>query len=246
MESRISFDLHTHTVWSHGKGSIADNAAAAASLGLERLGISDHGPGNLAYGVDMSLIPEKRREIEALKAVYPGLKIELGIEANIVNINGELDITKDQASQLDFIIAGYHYSYLGQKPFKGIGVVIGGWLHERGVTSSVRARNYNTDFMVNTILANKIDILSHPGDKADFDIGRIAKACEETGCIMEINDHHNGLSEDGIREAMKHNVRFIVSSDAHRPDAVGRVDRALQRAELAGLDLSRIVNYKEK
>ena len=244
--SRISFDLHTHTVWSHGKGSIADNAAAAAALGLERLGISDHGPGNIAYGVDISLIPEKRKEIEALKAIYPGLKIELGIEANIVDPDGELDITKEQAGQLDFIIAGYHYSYLGKKPLRGIGVTIGGWFHERGITSSVRARNYNTDFVVNTLLANKIDILSHPGDKAAFDIDAIAKACEKTGCIMEINDHHNGLSEEGIKTAMKYDVRFILSSDAHRPDAVGRVDRALKRAELAGLDLSRIVNIKEE
>jgi putative hydrolase len=246
LKSRISFDLHTHTVWSHGKGTIADNAAQAAALGLKRLGISDHGPGNIAYGIDLSLIPEKRQEIEECRKAFPGLKIELGIEANIVNMSGALDITKEQAALFDYIIAGYHYSYLGERPFKSIGVVIGGWLHERGITSSVRARNYNTDFIVNTLLSNRIDILSHPGDKAAFDIDAIAKACEETGCIMEINDHHNGLTEDGIKTAMKYDVRFILSSDAHRPQAVGSVERAFERARRAGLDLTRIVNYKEE
>ncbi len=245
MNSSISFDLHTHTVWSHGKGSIADNAAQAAAIGLERLGISDHGPGSLAYGIDMSLIPRKREEIEECRKTFPGLKIELGIEANIVNTNGELDITKEQAAMFDYIIAGYHYSYLGNRPIRSIGVVIGGWLNQKGITSSVRAKNYNTDFMVNTILANKIDIVSHPGDKAVFDIDRIAKACEMAGCIMEINDHHDGLSVEGIKTAMKYDVRFILSSDAHRPMAVGRVERAIERARLAGLDFSRIVNYKE-
>ena len=246
MKSRIAFDLHTHTVWSHGKGSIADNAAQAAALGLERLGISDHGPGNLAYGIDLSQLPEKRKEIEECRKSFPDLKIELGIEANIVNQDGALDITKEQTALFDFIIAGYHYSYLGERPLKGIGVVIGGWLHERGITSSARARNYNTDLIVNTLLANKIDILSHPGDKAAFDIDAIARACEQTGTVMEINDHHNGLSEEDIKTAMKYGVRFILSSDAHRPQAVGRVDRALERARLAGLDLTRIVNYREE
>ena len=246
MKSRISFDLHTHTVWSHGKGTIADNAAQAAALGLKRLGISDHGPGNLAYGIDISLIQEKRREIEECRKTFPDLKVELGIEANIVNTSGALDITKEQAALFDYIIAGYHYSYLGERPLRSVGVVIGGWLHERGITSSVRARNYNTDFIVNTLLSNKIDILSHPGDKASFDIDRIAKACEETGCIMEINDHHNGLSEEGIKTAMKYDVRFILSSDAHRPQAVGRVERAFERARLAGLETARIINYREE
>lgn len=246
MKSAVSFDLHTHTVWSHGKGSIADNAAAAAAAGLERLGISDHGPGNLAYGIDLSLLPQKRKEIEECRAAFPGLKLELGIEANIVNPDGTLDITKEQQALFDYIIAGYHYSYLGKKPLRSVGVVIGGWLKERGITSSVRVRNYNTDFVVNTLLANRIDILSHPGDKASFDIDAIAKACQETGCIMEINDHHNGLSEEGIKTAMKYDVRFILSSDAHRPQAVGRVERALERAKLAELDLTRIVNYREE
>ena len=244
LKSRVSFDIHTHTIYSHGKGTIADNAAIAAEIGLEKLGISDHGPGSLSYGIDMKKIPQMRADIEACRAKFPGLEIQLGIEANIVNISGALDITKEEQALFDYIIAGYHYSYLGERPFKGIGVAVGGWLHQRGITSSQHARNYNTDFMVNTILSNRIDIVSHPGDKAAFDIAEIAKACEKTGTIMEINRHHDGLSLEGIRIAMEYDVRFILSSDAHKAIDVGNVELAWERALKAGLDPKRIVNYR--
>ena len=246
MNSRIFFDLHTHTTYSHGKGSIADNAAMAAGLGLKHLGISDHGPGSLTYGIKMSAIPQMRRDIEAAQKLYPDLKISLGVEANTANADGSLDISKEDQKLFDYIIAGYHYSYLGKKPFTGISVVLGGWAHERGFTTSQHARARNTDFIVNSLYANDIYILSHPGDKADFDIDAIAAACEETDTIMEINHRHECLTVEGIRTAMKHNVKFILSSDAHTPGAVGNVEKAWKRALEAGLDPSRIINLKEE
>ena len=244
MQSRVSFDIHTHTTYSHGKGRIADNAAAAVSAGLERLGISDHGPGSFSYGIDLRRIPDMRRDIEACGAQFPELKIELGVEANIINPDGSLDISKEDQKLFDYMIAGYHYSYLGKAPIKGLAVVLGGWFSKGGTTSSQHARNYNTDFMVSAILANKIDIVSHPGDKLAFDIDPIARACEQTGTIMEINDRHHCLTVEGIKTAMKYDVRFILSSDAHRPEAVGRVENAWSRAVEAGLDPQRIVNYR--
>ena len=60
MESKLYYDIHTHTTYSHGKGSIEDNAAAAVAAGLKILGISDHGPGHIGYGIDMKKIPEMR------------------------------------------------------------------------------------------------------------------------------------------------------------------------------------------
>ena len=41
-------------------------------------------------------------------------------------------------------------------------------------------------------------------------------------------------------------MKFILSSDAHTPDRVGDVREGIIRALKAGLDLSRIVNIKEK
>ncbi len=83
---RLSYDLHTHTTFSHGKGSIEDNVKAAISKGLPAVGISDHGPGHVTYGVKRTNLPVMRSEVERLKPIYPEIEILLGVEANIINI----------------------------------------------------------------------------------------------------------------------------------------------------------------
>ena len=44
---RMIFDWHTHTVYSHGKGTIEDNVRIAHERGLREIAITDHGPGHL-------------------------------------------------------------------------------------------------------------------------------------------------------------------------------------------------------
>ena len=39
---RMIYDHHTHTVYSHGKGSIEDNVKVALSKGLKSVAITDH------------------------------------------------------------------------------------------------------------------------------------------------------------------------------------------------------------
>ena len=48
---RMVYDHHTHTTYSHGKGSILDNARVAHEKGLKSIAITDHGPGNFLYGM---------------------------------------------------------------------------------------------------------------------------------------------------------------------------------------------------
>ncbi|MBQ6261428.1 MAG: PHP domain-containing protein [Firmicutes bacterium] len=240
----ISFDLHTHTTYSHGKGSIEDNAAAAAAAGLKTLGISDHGPGHRGFGLKMSEIPNMRRDIEQAKKDHPGLEILLGVEANIINRSGALDVSKEDIPLFDYIIAGYHYGVFGEEPLRAAIVHAGGFWYRLAGSQSKAARIRNTALVTAAIESNPVKIVSHPGEKADFDIDAIARCCEERGTWMEINDHHECLTVEGIRTAMKYDVTFILGSDAHVPRNVGMVERALARAEQAGLDLSRIVNYR--
>lgn len=87
-----------------------------------------------------------------------------------------------------------------------------------------------------------IHTLTHPGDKGPFDIDQIAYACARTKTLMEICGAHPYLTVEGIREAAKHDVKFIIGSDAHRPEDVGTFVPQLERALEAGLDIKRIVN----
>ena len=91
--------------------------------------------------------------------------------------------------------------------------------------------------------ANDIAVLTHPGDKGPFDIEEIARVCAETDTLIEINGRHGHLTVEEIRIAAGvEGLKFIISSDAHTPDAVGSFRTALERALEAGLDVDRIVN----
>ena len=62
---------------------------------------------------------------------------------------------------------------------------------------------------------------------------------------MEISTWHSHLTVEEIKIAMKEDVQFIISSDAHTPNRVGSFTGGLMRAAEAGLDLNRIVNVEE-
>lgn len=240
---RLTYDLHTHTTFSHGKGSIEDNVKAAAARGLKTIGISDHGPGHVTYGVKRSNISVMRREVDRLKPLYPEIEILLGVEANIINPSGRLDVTDEELRQLDYLLAGYHYGVFGEKPAFALGLhaqnfILSGWFHK----STRKQRKINTELTIRAIYENKINILTHPGDKGVFDIGEIARACADRGTLMEISTWHDWLTVDGIKQAAKTGARFVISSDAHSPERIGDCLGAVDRIKEAGLDFGRVVN----
>lgn len=72
---RMIYDHHTHTIYSHGKGTILDNVRVAAAKGIRSIAITDHGPGHLTYGIKMEQIPQMRADIAAAKAEFPEMEI---------------------------------------------------------------------------------------------------------------------------------------------------------------------------
>jgi putative hydrolase len=240
------YDLHTHTTYSHGKGSIRDNVEAAMKRGLTKIAITDHGPGHLTYGIKRNAIPTMRNEIEELRKSYPQIEIGMSVEANIIKKGRCLDITPEEFSQYDFVIGGYHYGVLN-------GYCIDNYLekhlpHKKGTkldsSGLRRLRLKNTEMTVKAICENNLKILTHPGDKGPFDILEIAKACDAQGTLMEISTWHDHLTIEEIKTAALTDVRFIISSDAHVPRRVGEFQGGLDRAIEAGLDLGRIVNVE--
>lgn len=237
---RMVYDHHTHTTYSHGKGSILDNVRAAHEKGLKSIAITDHGPGNFFYGMKMKLIPQMREDIKAAKEIYPDVKVFLGVEANTILKVPYLDVKPSEWDKLDIVLAGYHFAVMGS-----------GMVPNRLGLKSQSLLVQNTDMILNALYysedcGNHIDILTHPGDKGPFDIDNIARACEDTGTFMEINLKHPHLSVSEIKIAAKYDVKFVISSDAHVPQNVGIFEPQLLRALDAGLDPERIVNIRAR
>ena len=240
---RMTFDYHTHTPYSHGKGTIEENVREGIKKGLREIAISDHGPGHLTYGVKREDFPKMRAEIDEVQKKYPQIKIWMSVEANIVfGTDNGLDVTEEEKKLFDFLLAGYHYGVHD-------GYCMKNWMWKHGIGAGERRAKdlmvKNTDMAVNAIYKNDLKILTHPGDKGPFDIAELAKACAAKGTWMEISTHHPHLTLDEIKIAMKEDVRFVISSDAHQSYRVGDFESGLERAREAGLDLSRVVNLED-
>ncbi|MDR1778155.1 MAG: PHP domain-containing protein [Clostridiales Family XIII bacterium] len=237
-------DLHTHTVYSHGKGSIEDNVVAAIGKGLKTIGISDHGPSHLGFGMSRKDIPKMRSEIEALRDKYPEIEILYGIEANIVNKNGDLDIKPAEFALFDYVMAGYHYGAIGRNPVGTMFNAAHNLIEYRTGREPKRLIRHNTDYVVSALLKNDVKVLTHPGDKAPMDLLEIAIVCAKTDTLVEINTHHMSLSAQDITTMALADVKFIIGSDAHKPGRVGDFVAGVNVLLDAGLDLDRVVNLR--
>jgi putative hydrolase len=218
---------------------------AAREKGLRAVGIADHGPGHVFFGMKRSRFQSMRQEIDRLNLKYADIDIFMGVEANIVNPSGRLDILPSEFDLFDFVIAGYHYGVLGENPL-GSGLLHGGNMlcHYTG-WGRKRLRARNTALIEKALYTNDFKMLTHPGDKGPVDLAAVAAACANTDTLLEINTQHDCLSAEDIKTAARvAGLRFAVSSDAHTPGRVGDFMPAVELALRAGLDLSRIVNLE--
>ena len=250
MNYQMTFDYHTHTTHSHGltpwtphgKGTILENAWAAAGKGLSAIAISDHGPGHLTFGINLGDLPAIREEIKQAKETVPGIHIFLSVEANIRSGARSLDITPEEAKGFDFLLGGYHLAVRHAFTVSNYLITRG---YFAGEENTRKASVRNTEMIIRALHENNLRILTHPGDKAPVDILEIAKACAETDTWMEISNFHSHLSLDEIKVASKTETKFVISSDAQRPERIGSFEKGRNRALKAGLDPARIVNIKE-
>ena len=237
---KMTFDYHTHTPFSHGKGSVLENVKVAKEKGLEAVAISDHGPGHLSYGIKIRELDEMRRQIDEATKVYK-MPVYMSVECNIINKYPYIDVDKELSSKFDFLIGGYHYGVFH-------GYCVGNYLVNKGFSPFSLDRKLmvkNTEMTVKALYENNLKILTHPGDKGPFDIGEIAEVCAKTGTWMEISTWHKNLTVEEIKIASKRDVSFIISSDAHTANRVGSFLGGLKRAAQAGLDFDRIVNIEK-
>ncbi|HHV63104.1 MAG TPA: PHP domain-containing protein [Firmicutes bacterium] len=247
-------DYHTHTIYSHGTGTVEDNVVAAIKAGLEEVAITDHGPGNIFnIGVKgIEAFEDIRRDVEACNAKYPNIKVLLGVEANITGLDGSLDVPDSILQGLDKVLAGHHLLVRGKTPRDTWGIVgrnvvvrlCPRRLQHLCADLARRARVANTDALVRAVTAHRVDIVTHPGLMVSIDTKELARACALAGTALEINVKHAMESLDFVMVAAGEGVKFALSSDAHRPEDVGRLEPALEIARRAGLGPDMILNVR--
>ena len=245
---KILTDFHTHTVYSknnHGKGTIRENVEVAIEKGLKELWITDHGPSHIMFGIKRSKFREVRQEIDRLNREFQGIiDIYFGLEANVMNYKGTIDIGEEEMQYLDGINVGFHYGIINPNlrsffyfwivnPLSKLIRPLKPWIAKK-----------NTDALIAILENYDIQIITHPGDKVPVDIERLAQACVRTNTALEINASHENLTVADAKKIYKTGVMYSLGSDAHNPRRVGDLDEAIRRAKQAGISPERIINQK--
>ncbi len=231
---KLKYDLHTHTVWSHGKGTVEDNVKEALKKGLNKIAITDHGPWHVSYGIRD--LEGYFAAIDAAKKKYSG-KIEIlsGMELNLCSLDGKTDSFTGFENRADILIMGFH-KFTRPKDMRSLA-----YFYFTGRKNTVK----NTDAIVKALYENNLYILTHPGYAFTVDYSEVAKACAKTNTLFEINEKHTELDEKIIEAAAKEGCKFIISSDAHVSENVGNVPNAINKFLSTGLPINSAVNLGE-
>ncbi len=99
----LKIDLHTHTIASgHAFNTIYEMANAASEKGVEILGIVEHGPETLGSSKEVYFECLDRVPKELF-----GVRLLFGCELNIIDEQGEVDLSESTLRRLDFA-SGFH------------------------------------------------------------------------------------------------------------------------------------------
>lgn len=240
-------DYHTHTIYSHGKGTVLDNVSAANKIGLAEIAISDHGPSHMA-GIGMkniAVLDLIRQDCQQAMLVFPDVKVKLGVEANVTSILGDIDIPLEYQKKLDVLQVGLHLMVRPEAWLDGLNRTAYHYLKHLSSGLRRKSRLLNTEAIVNAVYQHDIDIITHPGHRFDIDSRALARACAERNTAFEINTSHDNISLELIEVVAKEGVDFVIGSDAHHPSRVGDFARGIALAKAAGLTENQIRNARK-
>lgn len=223
----IKADLHTHTCASgHGTSDrITDMAKEAAKRHMELLGISDHGPASMG-SADLSYF----RSLILCERTRFGVELHYGVEANILDTNGTLDIPDDILKNLDFCIISMH------RPIYTSGSIA-----------------ENTRAYIRAMRHKKVRFIGHCDDsRFPVDYRELVEAALSAGVLPELNNV--SLLPDSYRRDCRTNAAklldtcavlscpVILSSDSHGHEHIGEVTEALKLIKEVGFPETLIRN----
>lgn len=223
----VTCDCHTHSVASgHAYSTIGENAAEAARKGLELIVLTDHGP-QMPGGPHLWHF----HNLKVLPRWWGPVEVWRGVEANVVDLDGSLDLVDGDLANLDLVVASFH------TPFFSLPL-------DRKATTKAALR----------VLADPlVSILGHPDDdRFPLDYDELARAAADTGTWLEVNNssllpgsYRLGVADNYRRmlEACeKHGARIVLDSDAHVHWDVGRCDANLALVEEVGFPEALVAN----
>lgn len=205
---KIIADMHCHTIVSnHAYSTILENISAANKKGLKLIAITDHGPKlpdspHEYYFFNLKILPRKINNVYLLK----------GIESNVIDYNGNIDIPNEFIGSFEWIIASMHTPVISPGSYDD-----------------------HTKAWLGVCKNKYIDVIGHSGTESfKFNYEYVIKEFKINKKIIEINSSSFNIREGSkinckeiAKLCKKYEVPIIVNSDSHFALNIGRVDAAL-------------------
>lgn len=215
VKMKLYMDLHTHTIASgHGYSTLQENIIAAKEIGLTYLGLSEHAP-KLPGGPHIFFLHNYR----CIPREYDGLRLFCGVEANIMDYEGNLDPDENTLQKMDYVIASMH-----------VPCVPPGTKEENTRASIMAMKN------------PYVKVLGHPDDSRYLlDREAIVYTAGEEKVAIEINNSslHPKSARTGGRENIlellewckRYQVPVILGTDSHISYTIGHFEESLALLE---------------
>jgi len=226
---KLVADLHVHTISSgHAYSTLEEYVAQANKIGLKAFAVAEHGPAmpgapHFYYFANMKMIPP----------VIDGIRVYRGVEANIINDQGELDLDPEILDMLDVVIVAMHprCGYDSQGEEKNTEVLIKALERYPQITFTAHLEN-----------------LKYP---VNFE--KVIQAAKKHNVAIELNNS-SPISRVGCeanwlklaQEIKKQDWKVLLTTDSHFSTMIGVVDESLKIVKAAGLTDKHIVNLDMK
>ncbi|MGE5422126.1 MAG: DNA polymerase/3'-5' exonuclease PolX [Ignavibacteriales bacterium] len=219
-------DLHIHTDWSDGAGTLPEMIKVAHNMGYAYIAITDHSKSlTISHGLNEKRVREQWEKIDQLNQDMPDFHILKGIEVDILR-DGSLDLPDEILAQMDVVIASIHSHFN-------------------------LSREEQTERIISAIRNPNVDIIGHltgrllnrrPGYELDVD--KIIKEAALHKTVLEINAHPDRLdiSEETAMQAKQMGVKVAINSDAHQSGDLSLMEFGIYNARRGGLEPSDVLN----
>jgi DNA polymerase (family 10) len=218
--------LHCHTLYSDGKATIADMAAAAQQRGYSYIGITDHSQSAFyANGMARDRILAQIEEIDELNSTLAGFRVLKGVEADIL-ADGRVDYDEDVLERLDFVVASIHSRF-------------------------AMDREEMTARILRALDDPHVTILGHPTGRLllsrqpyPMDLDAVLEKAVAVGVALELNADPKRLDLDWrhLQRAKQLGATVAIGPDAHSPKGLDVMDVGVGIARKGWLEAADILN----
>jgi len=204
----IKEDIHLHSDFSDGEGSIEEMTLEAIKLGLKQIAFTEHVRRNTEW------VDKYVAEIKRIKKKYPQIKVCSGIEAKVIDLKGNIDAKKEFFKKVDLVLGAFHRIPRGKEEYL-----------EKEEILSDKKRTFELWYqaMMNLLENKNVDIIAHPTailkkygirlpNRAKENIAKKAKRFNKT---LEVNKKFKVPNREFLKILKKNKVKFSYGSDSH-------------------------------